>query len=113
MSTPINPALLRDQSEGETPDNWYSAYRYMDRMFAEKREHRSEEIASLDPDRLSYRMRYLMKCLLVLQRRYRETLERYPNLQGLDEVTTIDRPIVLSDPPRHSWSFFRRKGIWL
>lgn len=112
VTTRVSPVLLRDQS-GETPESWYAAYRYMDRMFAERRDHRSEEIASLDLSLLSYRMKYLMKCLLVLQRRYAETLDRYPNLRGLDGVTSIDEPIILSDPPRHAWAFFKRKGIWL
>lgn len=109
-----HPALTRDQVEGESPEVMYGAYRYLDRMFAERREHRRDEIASLDLTQLSPRVRYLMRHLLILQRRYREVLQAYPNLRPLHDERdmVLDRPIVLADPPRHSWGYFRKKGIW-
>lgn len=110
---PVHPVLLRDQTEGEDPTVWRTAWRYMDRMFAERRDHRRVEIASIDLDALSPRMRYLMRHLLILQGRYRQMLDDFPNLRGLQQDTEIDRPIILSDPPRHTWSYFKRKGIWL
>ena len=113
----MHPILLRDQTEGESPEVWYSAYRYMDRMFSERRDHRVEEIASLDLSRLSLRMRYLMRNLLILQRRYAEMLDTYPNLRGLEDrevrEMTPEPPILLTDPPRGTWSFLTRKGILL
>lgn len=114
-SARINPVLVRDQTEGESPDVWYSIYRYMDRMFAERRPHRKPEIAALDLEKLSPRARYLMRNLLILQGRYVETLREFPNLRPLqgEAGVVLDEPIVLADPPRHSWAFFRRKGIWL
>lgn len=114
-SAPMHPVLLRDQTEGESPNTWYSIFRYMDRMFEPKRTHRQAEIAAIDLSVLSPRVRYLMRHLLILQGRYVETLWRYPNLRPLqDEADVVlDEPIVLSDPPRHSWAYFKRKGIWL
>lgn len=110
---PVHPVLLIDQTDGETPQNWYKAWRYLDRLFAERRDHRRDEIASIDLDLLSSRMRYLMRHLLILQGRYKVMLDTYPNLRGLQQDTTITEPIILTDPPRHTWSYFRRKGIWL
>lgn len=111
----VHPVLLRDQTEGESPDVWYSIYRYMDRMFEPKRVHRQAEIAAIDLSVLSPRVRYLMRHLLILQGRYVETLRRYPNLRPLQREADVvlDEPIVLADPPRHSWSYFKRKNIFL
>lgn len=111
----VHPVLLRDQTEGESPDVWYSIYRYMDRMFAERRPHRRTEIAALDLEKLSPRARYLMRHLLVLQGRYVETLRRYPNLRPLQREAgvVLDEPIVLSDSPRHAWAWLRKQNIFL
>lgn len=82
-------------------------------MFAERRDQRHDHIASIDLDLLSPRMRCLMRHLLIAQHRYRRMLDEPPNLRGLQQDTTIDRPIILSDPPRHTWAYFKRNGIWL
>ena len=111
----MNSALTRDQ-EDPTPDAYYGAYRYMDRMFEPKRTHRSEEIAAIDLSKLSFEVQYLMRHLLILKRQYEQTLRDYPNLRGLEASKlkqVIDPPLVLTDPPRHTWSYFRKKGIWL
>lgn len=110
-----HPSLTRDLDEGETPDGMYAAYRYLDRMFAETRGHRREEIASLDVSQLSPRVRYLAWHLLILQGRAREMLAAYPNLRPLakEDHAVLDRPIVLRHPPRDSWAYLRRHGIRL
>ncbi|MGO1851849.1 MAG: hypothetical protein ACTH0V_00385 [Microbacteriaceae bacterium] len=109
-----HPTLTRDQREGESPDVMYGAYRYLDRLFAEQRPHRRDEIAALDVSQLSPRVRYLLRHLLILQRRYAQVLAEFPNLRPLHDERgmVLDRPIVLADPPRHSWAYFREKGIW-
>lgn len=109
----VHPVLLRDQTEGENPTTWRTAWRYMDRMFAERRDHRRDEIASIDLDLLSPRMRYLMRHLLILQGRYEAMLNEHANLRGLQQNTEITEPIILTDPPRHTWRYFKEKGIWL
>ena len=111
----MNPALTQDQ-EDSTPDAYYSAYRYMDRMFEPKRVHRREEIAAIDLNGLSFEVCYLMRHLLILSGRYERVLRDYPNLRGLEAPNlkgVIDPPLVLTDPPRHVWSYFRKKNIWL
>ena len=111
----MNAALTRDQEE-PTPDAYYGAYRYMDRMFEPKRAHRREEIAAIRLDDLSFEVQYLMRHLLILKRQYARTLRDYPNLRGLESPKLkeiIDPPLVLTDPPRHAWSYFRKKNIWL
>lgn len=111
-----HPSLTRDLDEGrETPEGMYAAYRYLDRLFADPRPHRRDELAALDPDQLSPRVRYLAWHILILQGRARRTIDDHPNLRPLarEQRTVLDRPIVLSDPPRHSWAYFKRKGIWL
>ena len=110
-----HPSLTRDLDEGETPDGMYAAYRYLDRMFAEPRDHRREEIASLDVSRLSPRVRYLAWHLLILQGRARKMLREFPNLRPLaaERRTVLDRPIILRQPPRDSWAYLRRHGIRL
>lgn len=118
MSTRPNPhpSLTRDRDEGvETPEGMYAAYRYLDRMFAEPRPHRAEEIASLDVAALSPRVQYLAWHLLVLQRRARPMLERYPNLRPLAKQrhVTLDRDILLDRAPRDAWQYFKKNGIRL
>ena len=111
----MNAALTRDQEE-PTPNAYYSAYRYMDRMFEPKRTHRREEIAAIRLDDLSFEVQYLMRHLLILSRRYEQALNEYPNLRGLESPKlkeVIDPPLILSENPRHPWSYFREKGIWL
>lgn len=115
MTVRLNPALTRDQKE-PTPNAYYSAYRYMDRMFEPKRTHRREEIASIRLADLSFEVQYLMRHLLILKRQYEQTLRDYPNLRGLESPKlkeVIDPPLILSDPPRNAWSYFRKKGIML
>lgn len=115
VTTRLNPALTRDQSD-PSPNAYYGAFRYMDRMFEPKRTHRHEEIASINLADLSFEIKYLMRHLLILQGRYKSALDEYPNLRGLEAPEfkiVIEPPLVLADPPDHAWSFFRKKGIWL
>lgn len=96
------------------PDDFYALYRYLDRLFSSTKEHREPEIRELDLDRMCAETRYLMRHLLILQSNLRRTLLKYPNLRGLArEVEDAKLPIVLRDPPRHSWEYFRRHDIWL
>ena len=112
----IHPALLRDQLEGESPEIMYGAYRYADHLFADRRTDRREELAGLDVTMLSARVRFLLCHLLILQGRYKQMLDTYPNLRALEDVRemVLETPIVLTAPtPRHTWGYFRRKNIWL
>ena len=111
----LNPALTRDQGD-PCPNAYYGAFRYMDRMFEKKRTHRREEIASIDLSDLSFQVKYLMRHSLILSGRYVDVLNEYPNLRGLEAPEfkkVIDPPLVLADPPRNSWAYFRKKGILL
>lgn len=111
----MNPALTRDQ-EDPTPNAYYGAFRYMNRMFEPKRVHRQEEISAIDLSDLSFEVCYLMRHLLILSHRYEDVLNAYPNLRGLEAAkfkVVIDPPLILTDPPCHSWAYFREKNIWL
>lgn len=57
----------------------------------------------MDVGQLSPRVQYLLWHVIVLQGRGRALLER---------SVTLDRLIVLTDPPRHSWAYPRQHGIW-
>lgn len=115
MTTRLHSALTRDQEE-PTLNAYYGAFRYMDRMFETKRTHRREEIAAINLADLSFEVKYLMRHLLILSRRYERVLNEHPNLRGLEAPEfkkIIEPPLVLSDPPQHSWAYFRQKKIWL
>lgn len=109
--------FIADQIEGETPNRWYALYRYLDRLFEPKRRpNRDDEIETIDLAQMSHRARYLMRHTLILKGAYKDALNRYPNLRGLHAPELrpiIDEPIVLTDPPQHPWSYFRKKNIWL
>lgn len=117
-----HPSLTRDQTEeGETPEAMYAAFRYLDRLFsAPPHKNRGPEIAALDVERLSPRVRYLAWHLLVLQKRanldrLRLLLEENPNLRPLarERYTTLDHEIVLQDPPLDAWAYLKKNGIRL
>lgn len=112
------PLLTRDQREGESPEMLYGIYRHLDRWFdASRRDRHAATLARIDVDALSPRVRYLAWHLLVLGRQTRAVLDAFPNLRALAEQrhvpTPIDPPLVLTERPRHSWSYFREVGIWL
>lgn len=110
--TTMHPIFTRDLREGESPDVMYSIYRYIDRLFEPKR-HRDDEIAEIVLKLMSARARHLMRCTLILKRQYEDALNRFPNLRGLERNVPIREPIWLSEEPKHSWSYFRKNGIYL
>ncbi len=108
--------FIADQVEGESPRRWYTLFRYSNRMFEPKRRpDRDSEIRAIDVEQLSFRARYLLRHTLILMGVYEDALNFYPNLRGLHTraLDTLDEPVVLCDPPRHSWAYFSAKNIWL
>lgn len=109
-------SFISDQVEGESHGRWYTLWRYCNRMFEHKRaEQRGAEIAAISLPEMSHRARYLLRHGLILGGTYERALNTYPNLRGLHTRTLdmIDRPIVLSEHPRESWTYLQRKNILL
>lgn len=58
----MHEVFTRDQVEGESPNGWYSRFRYCDRLFEPKRRpNRDAEIAAIDLAQMSLRARYLVR----------------------------------------------------
>jgi hypothetical protein len=74
---------------------------------------RDEEIAAMDLSRMSVTTRYLLKHVLIFQRRLVHALQTYPNLRGLETTETPQLPIVLSEDPQFTWGYFTKAGIHL
>lgn len=72
---------------------------------------RDDELASLDLRLMTHRTRYLMKHLLISQKRYEIALERYPNLRGLADVGDLAEPLYLDSDPRYGDTYFTSVGI--
>lgn len=120
-----------DQSAWNQPD-WHALYVYLHRLILfvgptpgmlENPEHRAsriqanrngqqdEELSALDPSRMSTKTRYLLKHMLISQKRYELALERFPNLRSLESTETPDLPILIKDrTPAHS-KYLREHGI--
>ncbi|GEB95180.1 hypothetical protein [Microbacterium lacticum] len=118
MTTDPMPPLTRDQREGESPSVLYVAYRHLDRWFdASRRDRHTATLSRIDVAVLSPRVRFLAWHLLVLSRQARPVLDAFPNLRPLAEErctpTPIEPPLVLSERPRHAWSYLRSVGIHL
>lgn len=110
--------LTRDQREGETPGALYGTWRHLDRWIdPRRRETHSDVLRSIDVSALSPRIRFLFWHTLVLSKQARSLLDGFPNLRPLaaqrSAPVPIDPPLILRDPPQHSWSYFHRVGIWL
>lgn len=110
--------LARDQREGETPYVLYSIYRHIDRWIDPRRRGtHADVLKSIDIPALSPRICFLFWHALVLSGQARPLLDDFPNLRPLaaqrNVAVPIEPPLLLRDPPRHSWSYFRRVGIWL
>lgn len=95
------------------PDDFYALWRYLNRMFLDRRGGRAAEMAAIDLGPTSDDTRYLMKHLLILQGRYEATLARFPNLRGLDDVGELGHPLHLSSEPTLAHDYFTRMGIYL
>lgn len=120
----MNPAIENLYREHNTPNEWYSLCRWLDRVFARALDRREERIpfgeqhreiiASIDLSRVGYREQYLMKHLLILQGTYERALNGYQNLRPLHRgVDEIDDPIVLSESPTHPWRYLQDRNIHL
>lgn len=102
----------RDQA-AYLPEDFQALWRYLNRMFINKRGLFSEEIASLDLSRMSEDTLYLMKHLLILQGLFEDRLTGFPNLAGLRDVPDGGREILLSTEPTFVHDYFNEKGIYL
>lgn len=94
-------------------DDFYALWRYLNRLFLNNRDRRTEEIGGLDLSRMSEDTRYLMKHLLILQGRFELVLTRFPNLRDLEEVKELSHPLYLSDKPMLAHPYFTEVGIYL
>ena len=74
---------------------------------------RDDELASLDLSRMTDRTRYLMKHLLIAQKRYEIALERFPNLRGLADVAELAEPLYLDADPSFYHEYLTQVGIYL
>lgn len=109
----IHAVLTRDQTD-PTPNALYSAWRMTDRIFDRRRaEQHAETIAGIDLEELSFEVKWIMRCNLILGGRYKEVLTQYPNLRPLATLERPDEPILLSDEPRHAWAWLRKQNIFL
>lgn len=57
--------------------------------------------------------RYLMKHLLISQKRYDLAMERFPNMRGLADAVDLAEPLYLDESPRCRESYFTSVGIYL
>lgn len=83
------------------------------RIQARRTGKRDDEIAALDLSRMSEDTRYLVKHMLIRSGRYETTLERFENLRGLDDVGSLDHPLVLDDNPTYAYPYYTSVGILL
>lgn len=117
-----------------TPADWQRLWRYLNRLFQfvgptagqlarpdslssqiqrRRQGRRDEELAALDPARMSEETRYLMKHMLIHQGRYRLALRRFPNLRPLADVGELGHPLVLDEQPMNLHRYYVEHGIYL
>lgn len=74
---------------------------------------RDEELAALDLSRMSPETRYLLKHMLITQRRYPLALRRFPNLAGLERVGELGHELQISSEPLLLDDYLTERGILL
>lgn len=101
------------QSLGSAPGHGPKPGSLSAQIQAKRTGKRDDEIAALDLSRMSDDTRYLIKHMLIRTGRYEMTLERFPNLRGLDEVGVLDHLLVLDDDPSYVYPYYTEHGILL
>lgn len=112
MADEHTPIYYQDQTAW-APADFYALWRYLNRLFLNQGERKTDEIASLDLTRMSPETRYLAKHLLILQKRFTSYTELYPNLKALHRVGPLDHPLRLSEKPTFAHQYFTDMGIYL
>lgn len=101
----------RDQ-EGWGYSDYYSLFRYLNRMFLNKNGSRDQEIESIDVSLLSEKTRALMVAILAAQKKL-YYLDKYQNLSGLKQTRRLQKPLKLTEKPRGIYSEFSAMNIHL
>lgn len=112
MTTPHRQIYYWPQ-DGWGPDDFYGLWRYLNRLFLNQREVKTQEIRDLDLSRMSEDTLYLMKHLLIMQGRYEQYLAEYESLAPLREVPENGREIFLKARPTLVYPYFTEHGIYL
>lgn len=105
------PIYYADQ-DGWAPVDFQALWRYLNKLFLDVKDRRTEEIAALDVSRMSRQTQYLIKHLLVLQGARERVLAINPALAAVEKVE-LDQPLVLSNNPTYWHDYFTRVGIIL
>lgn len=116
------------------PKDFYALWRYLNRLFqyagptsaqtanpesysariqAKKTGQRDDELAAMDPARMSEDTRYLMKHMLISMQRDALVYDRFPNLRPLQDVGDLDHKIFLDAKPTLVNEYFTSVGIYL
>jgi hypothetical protein len=101
------------QYAGPTPAQAANPDHYSSRIQAKKTGKRDEELAALDPSRMSEDTRYLAKHLLVSMKRDALVYDRFPNLRPLQDVGELGHKIFLDAKPTLVNEYFTSVGIYL
>lgn len=112
MPSTDNRIYYEDQAAWQV-DDWYSLWRYLNRLFINPRGLKTGEIEALDLNRVSEDTRYLLKHMLIRTKRYERMLAEHPHLRALENVGPIDHDIVLSADPTLAYDYYTENRIFL
>lgn len=97
---------------GPTPEMIANPDHRASRIQAKRTGQQDEELSAMDPARMSVRTRWLLKHMLISQKRYELALEKFPNLRPLsDTARPEDLPIVIDPDPLLPNAYLMEHGI--